>query len=56
MVTGCRGIPSKNIIKEFKYFRKAAVAFDKKQRVRHFIYRKLAYFYERKHMKEFMSS
>jgi len=46
---------SKNVILEYKYRVKAALAFGNKQPIRRFIYTQIAKHYERKHMKEFMS-
>ena len=48
--------PSKNILKDFHYSRKASIAFVNNHRIRYFIYSSLAKYYEKKHFKEFMSS
>lgn len=50
------GYPSKNLVKEIRYSRKAAVAFVNNHRIRYFIYTKLSKYYEHKHYKEIMSS
>lgn len=46
---------SKNVMLEYRYRVKAALAFGNKQPIRQFIYTQIAKHYERKHMKEFMS-
>ena len=47
------GQPSESIKRYFSYIRKAAVT---RNPIKRFIYEKLADYYDRKHMKEFMSS
>lgn len=50
------GCPSKNLVKEIEYSRKAVVAFVNNHRIRYFIYTRLSKYYEHKHYKEIMSS
>ena len=54
MYTGVHGEPDKYTILEFRYWRKAAIAMDNGHKIRHFIYRKLAKYYENKHLQKFL--
>ena len=47
--------PSYELKQEFKYMRKAAIAWDNNHRIRYFIYSKLMNYYAKKHEKKFMS-
>ena len=48
--------PSYELKQEFKYMRKAAIAWDNNHRIRYFIYSKLMNYYAKKHEKKIMSS
>ena len=48
--------PSKNLVKEIKYTRKASIAYIDKHRVKYFIYSLLSKYYGKKHYREIMSS
>ena len=47
--------PSYELKQEFKYMRKAAIAWDNNHRIRYFIYSKLMSYYAKKYEKKFMS-
>ena len=48
--------PSYETKQEFKYFRKAAIAYYNGQHIKYFIYKRLEKYYAKKHEKKIMSS
>lgn len=54
MVISCGSrVAPKELVKEYEYYRKAAIAFDSNKKLKCFLYTQLAKFYERKHDKKF---